>query len=335
MIDEPTLVFVHLNSQIPLYLKLNLDATSELFPNHKIVLVHNQVNLRFKHPHVSTYIYKGSTDATNIEANLKHPRGFRKNFWFTSIARFDALREYMEIYRESILHVESDILLSKDFPVSKFCNFKYELAYPVVALNRGVASTVYIANSKSASRFVKYATESCLRNPLATDMEILANFALQNESYVHQLAFSPLGKSSFHALNFPPGLSALSQSLEYFGGIFDGNDLGVYLFGFDPRNTKAISYIGTSIPGNYANIQEWKMKYDDSRLFVSVLDSGILIPVFSLHATSKNPLLFWKITRGRMIRRGIRLQHKNPRRKLNLIVLIMMSFRKLLKTLKF
>ena len=334
MQNNPTLVFVHLNSKIPLYLKLNLSATSKLFSGQKIVLVHNQEKHPLRNSSISTFFYNGSKSSQNIEESLSHPKEFRNNFWFSSIARLDALNAYAEFSGEDVLHIESDVLLSADFPISKFSELKVGLAYPVVAPDRGVASTVYIANASSAKTLVDFAVERTLRNPASTDMEILADFFFKETGLVFRLPFAPASEEFFRRENMPQNMVDMRESQKFFGGIFDGNDAGVYLFGFDPRNSRGLSHLGTSIPGNYADITKWRFRFDNSREFVSVIGNEAPIPLFSLHASSKELLLFWKVTRNLMIRRGVERQSKTPRFTVNILVMAKLAIQKVLRILK-
>lgn len=333
--ENPTLVFVHLNSKIPTYLKLNLNATAKIFPDQKIVLIHNQDKLKIPNVKIATFQYHGSGKAKIIEKNLNHPREFRNNFWFSSIARFDALKSYIESSGESILHIESDVLLSPDFPISKFNNSEMRVSYPVVAPNRGVASTVYLSDLDSASRFIDFAVAYCSEKATATDMEILAEYALLNSNSVARLPFGPTAKSFYHPENLPINADELQDQLDFFGGIFDGNDIGVYLFGSDPRNNRGLAMVGKPIPGNFADIKKWKIEYDTLRKFASINEGEISIPVYSLHATSKELFIFWNVTRSLMIKRQVKKQTKFPYRKLNVLILTYMTSQKIFKSLKF
>lgn len=335
MQDKPTIVFVHLNSKIPTYLKLNIRATSKLFPNQKIVLIHNQAEAFSFHSKVLAFKYNESVNANQIARDLNHPREFRNNFWYSSIARFDALKSYIEFSGESVLHVESDILLSKDFPMSAFACSEMRISYPVVAPNRGVASTLYIADLQIADKFVQFAVEYCNQRSSATDMEILADFAISSTHPVEKLPHAPADHNYFRPRNSSADDDESSKWIEYFGGIFDGNDIGVYLFGSDPRNNRGLATLGNSIPGNYVDITQWKIHYDETRKFASINSNGVVIPIFSLHATSKEIFLFWKFTRNYIMKKRLANQAKFPYKKLNTLVFINMARQKILKSLKF
>ena len=64
--------------------------------------------------------YAPSEEWQRLDHNLSHPKNFRENFWLTSLARFLALEDYLAQSNEEIIHLESDVILAKDFPFSKF-----------------------------------------------------------------------------------------------------------------------------------------------------------------------------------------------------------------------
>jgi len=309
-----TIVFVHLNSSPPLYLRLNIRSVQRNFPDRKVVLIHNQPNQNWNLKGVTTHFYSGSKETIQIDQSLEHPKHFRKNFWFTSIARFDAIKDFLENSSEPIIHIESDVILSKDFPFEKFENLDASIAYPIVAQDRGVASTLYINNLVAAELLINSCLECVEANPSTSDMEILSYHDAKYREKVFQLAFAPAINELFQIANPHPDLRKLEESVKHFNGIFDGNDIGVYLYGTDPRNERGYSKIRSEIPNNYAALNKWNIIFDRERQFPSLkLESGIL-PIYSIHATCKQPLLFWQFSRGNVLRRRIKPQFKSAHR---------------------
>ena len=306
-----TFVFVHLNSRPPLYLILNIQSIRRKFPDRKVVLIHNQSKFNLRLKGLVKYQYSGSDELNRMNYLLKHPKEFRGNFWFTSIARFDALREYIQNTGESVVHIESDVIISNDFPIEKFERLNSKVAYPVVAQNRGVASTLYLKDLDAARLLVTFSTRSVSTNGNTSDMEILASLATEHEREVFQLAFAPPEDFFFHN-NANNNLEYLKRSIEHFNGIFDGNDIGVYLFGSDPRNKRGYSLLRAEIPNNFAAIKRWRFLYDASRNFPSMQVDENPLAIYSVHATCKQIFLFWHVTREMVMRRQIRRQLKPP-----------------------
>jgi hypothetical protein len=293
----PTLIFVHLNSQIPRYLSLNLRGMTKLFPNLKIVLVHNQEKIRGIIPGIVFHKFEPSQIFLEIEDSLIHPKTFRNNFWFTAIGRFEAIHQYMQISGEKVIHVESDVILAKDFPFSQFQELEFDLAFPLVARNRGVASTLFIGTTEAARKLVDFSLDACKIQPDISDMEILSKIVNNEDLKVLLLPIAQAKADSFHNNNLYPDLTSLRYGTELFGGIFDGNDIGVYLYGTNPRNRRGISTVGEEVTGNYSSIRLWRFKYSASRNFIELRDGPTVLPIFSIHATCKKLSLFWLYSR--------------------------------------
>jgi len=327
----PTIVFVHLNSSVPLYLRLNIISTIKKFPNAKVVLISNDKNSKRIHRNLWHFEYAPGAISLSIENSLSHPKDFRNNFWFSAIQRFDALRFYIERSKEPILHIESDVIVSNDFPLEKFITSKMKIAYPVVADNRGVASSVFIRDLGTAEKLIQFAEESCLENSYTTDMEILAGFFEKNQDIAISLAFGP---DSAHAYDEKFIIRRVLPSFDIFRGIFDGNDIGVFFFGTDPRNARGVSYMRTSIQGNYARINHWEFKFDDLRKFINLESGGAVIPIYSVHATSKQLSLFHHLTQNFIFRRQIQKKYNDGDRKFFLLITLRMAVRKVLKLWK-
>ena len=327
----PTIVFVHLNSPIPLYLKLNIVSTIKKFPNAKVVLIRNDRKSYGIHPDLRHFEYQPGGVSLSIENSLNHPKDFRNNFWFSAIQRFDALHLYIEKTQEPIVHLESDVIVSRDFPFERFTQSKIKIAYPVVANNRGVASTVFIRDLETAEKLIRFADEACSINSHTTDMEILASFFETHQAEAISLAFGP---HSAYAYDENISLTRVLCSFEMFSGIFDGNDIGVFLFGTDPRNARGISYVRTSIQGNYARVNNWNFKFDDERKFVNLEFEGKEYPIYSVHATSKQLTLFHYVTQNCIIRKYLWKKAHVGGRVFFPFVTLTMALRKMLKLWK-
>jgi hypothetical protein len=327
----PTIFFVHLNSPIPLYFRFNIVSTIRKFPNAKVVIIRNDGKSEGIHSNLWHYEYKPGSKSESIENSLSHPKSFRSNFWFSAIQRFDALRSYMESSGEPILHIESDVIVSKDFPLENFKLSTIEIAYPVVAKNRGVASTVFIRNLETAERLIDFTQEACLVNSQTTDMEILANFFEMNPKEVISLAFGP---NNAYAYNEKFQISRTLPSFKIFNGIFDGNDIGYFLFGTNPRNKRGISYTRSLIQGNYAKVNKWNFKFDNLRKFINLEFDNDTKPIYSLHATSKKLTLFHHTTQNYVIRNYVRKQKRSGGKEFFPFITINMIFRKMTKSWK-
>ena len=324
----PKIVFVHLNSSIPHFLKMNIQSTIKKFPESRVVLIHNSDSRIRINSNVETFRYTSNANSASILNHLSHPREFRNNFWFSSIQRFDALRQYLVVNPGPIVHLESDIIISADFPLTDFNLNGGQLAFPAVAVNRGVASSLYLSDVAAAERLVKLSIELSEMVSTTTDMEILAKFNEVYPDHTFNLSFGPNAAEAYET-DFV--LEWCKPSFEKFKGVFDGNDIGVYLFGSDPRNTRGISYLGRSIPGNFAKIQTWGFVYDPKRQFLNVEFKGQALPIFSIHATSKRLLIFNHYTQNWMIKTYLKKAVKSVKSQIYPIVFMTMGMKKIAK----
>lgn len=328
---HPTIVFVHLNSPIPLHLKLNINSTIKKFPKVRVVLIHNLENLKKIDRQLVQFKYVPGVTSKLIENSLSHPRDFRSNFWFSAIQRFDALSSYLEQFNESILHLESDVIISGDFPIERFTLAAAKIAFPIVANNRGVASSVFIKDFETSKKLVGLAKELSLINPHTTDMEILAEFNKRNQDITMPLAFGPESSFAYHG-EFQIG--RLAQSIQVFAGVFDGNDIGMFLFGTDPRNARGTSFLRTSISGNYAKVGTWNFIFDKSRRFINLEFNGQTVPVYSVHATSKRLSLFHHATQSLILQRQLQKKHREGSVRIFPFISLTMAIRKVVKLVK-
>jgi hypothetical protein len=271
---------------------LNLRRTSILFPGHEIFFITN-VNLnKTSINNVNIVRYTPNSDWHILNKNLKHSKTFRNNFWLTSTARFLAL-EYLSRQIGEILHIESDVIISEDFPFTKFTNSKFDFLFPVVSKTNAIASCLYLKDSNSAKLLAQKTLEESKRNNYTTDMYILSELSRNREVNFAPLPTAP-SKYYDKAINDESFLKKSDQSLLYFGGVFDGFDLGRYLFGDDPRNKRGIKILRDNDPRTYLNVRSLNLISKPGRDFPFISESELNQewPIYSLHIHSKNSNLF-------------------------------------------
>ena len=290
--DQIIIVFVHLNGEIPRYLKSNLISTALKFPANKVVLLTNRKQ-KWWHKKV-TVVVQPDTKWREWSLKLSHPVNFRNNFWFTSIARFFALEEFLEASAAPLLHIESDVIVAKNLPLDDFLNGKNDFAFPLVSVERGVASVVYIKNLKAIKHFNNYAKNEMLKNPSTSDMLILGSYFNSFPSKVQVLPTAPGVAEAFRE-NVPPKIKKkIIESFEIFRGIVDGNDLGMYFYGTDPRNLRGKSILYRAIDSSFLRVEDFLLhKSKKSELpFLTIKGNEKRFPIFAIHATCKDNRLF-------------------------------------------
>ena len=290
------LLFVHLGTRIPRYLRINLNSTARRFPNHKIILITDQKFLFCKPSNFETFTLTRSLDFTKLDDLLMHPKNFRGNFWFSASARFLAIAQFASNVSGPFLHIESDVLLSKDFPLSKICGLETDFAFPVNSDQTGVASTVFIKNQSAAFFLAKFIIEQAQSNGHTNDMLMLRELYNKHREKVFLLPIGGISKSSYSQDIEQEVLFEIRHNLEKMGGVFDAWEFGPYLFGSDPRNRRGLSLVRSQNSPSFVKIRRCLVVYDKTRTFPSIPlgPQGQIIPLFSLHLHSKRTILFRK-----------------------------------------
>ena len=316
------IVFVHFGSKFPKHLILNLKRTCELFPDLPVVLVTDgpekleigKDNFRISH-------FTMNRDYQVLNENLNHPKDFRNNFWFTSLARIYALCDYVASNNVPILHIESDVLIAHDLPIDRFQMCDRPIAYTVVGKGSGVASVMWIQNSQAAFHLRDYASKSAQKDPTSTDMKILGRYQEEFPQRVRVLAsFSIENARSYKSLS-PQIVEDFTYTENLFEGFFDAADVGRYLFGDDPRNHRGIKLLRQQLETSYLSPREIRFVYSETRNFLSTA-FGSQNRFYSLHIHSKDNVVFEEHKIQGALCRAIRNQDKPEERILVLSVLI-------------
>ena len=285
------IVFVHLNTPIPIYLKHNLIRVRNMFPNEKIVLISNTTQKNILG--ISQHILPEPVQAKQLNRILSHPKEFRDNFWHSSVARFAYLLSYQKKIKQRILHIESDVLIASDFPLLRFKRLPVsKIGFPILMKNRGVASIFYSGSAATLDKFVSYSISEGLRDSATTDMLILRNFYNRYPRYVKVLPAGPYRKELYRKEIVNDIFPEINKGLSEFNGIFDGADLGIYFFGTNPWNKRGISLLREQLADSYTKMAKFELVFNSSRDFFDLLTNKHRIPIYNMHITSKREQLF-------------------------------------------
>ena len=289
---EIVLVYLGQNA-MPQYVVENLKYLKEVFPNNLITLLSdNQANLNIAKKH-SVNVYLCSDYMKNApEKYLKEAPDldFRNGFWFLTFSRFFALEEYLRhSSSRSILHVEADVLLMRNFPFRAFENLK-GLAFPLVNKGYAAASTLFISDETSINKLCSLTKQMIFNNPKLTDMDVLGSSELLKVVEVTYLP-SSFGKNE-HYQEWVSELDRdlISSNISVFAGIFDGMTWGQFITGEDPRNHYGITKFYRAQSHHSVKINTYDLFFKDEYLFASC--SCGTFPVYSLHIHSKDIEVF-------------------------------------------
>lgn len=308
------LVFAHFGSAIPRHLARNLKRTSLLFPTHQIFLVTDLQLDKTSYEKVTIHKYIYNQDWWKLQSLLKHSKDFRDNFWFTSTARFLALADFANSFEGEFLHIESDVIISSDFPFDKLSNACHDFMFPIVSDSNAIASTIYFKNSDAINYLAKFALLESEKNNLTTDMYILSELSKRSDVNFAPLPTAPTaGYDKSNSRNIFLGMSDVSVSR--FGGVFDGADLGRYLFGDDPRNKRGFSTLRDNDTRTYLDVRSLNlfMRPDRDFPYLSASESDFCVPVFSLHIHSKKLKIFGTKNGKKLIKKYVSNSKKEPR----------------------
>jgi len=310
------IVFVHLQTPLPRHLTLNLERTARLFPKHTVWLITDQVSKRLKNSPYSIYEPVKGTSWAAIESTLSHPKDFRGNFWFTSLARFLALGEFSEEHEGEILHVESDVVLSKDFPFEIFSSLSKSIYFPVVSEHQAIASTLYFRNSAGATALARFSVESALKLNATTDMLVLHGLLEERSDLCGVLPSGPPVRQVFSSNLSDNLFQEMAEGYPKFGGVFDGWEYGAFLFGHDPRNGRGWSPIRTDYPEYYIHVDQTRYVFDQVREFPNLVlePEGLVFPLYSMHIHAKILGVFHFRNSSRTIRKYVSKSHLPSRR---------------------
>lgn len=309
------IVFVHFGLRLPKYLVRNLQRTCDLFPNQSIIFLSDRAqNVAINNRNFRTQVINFDEEIELVNKSLNHPADFRDNFWFSSLARLMALADYVIDTHQPILHIESDVLISRDFPISKFSALDRPLAYTMVGEHSGVASLLFLRSAEAARFFKRYIVSAVLNDANTTDMKILGLLQSQYPDSVRILGSFPLDETNAYAAIHLSIKNDFEYTQNLFNGYFDSADIGQYLFGDDPRNHRGVKYLRRELASSYLHAGRLNYIFNPEREFIG-LREGAVRDIYSLHIHSKNSKLFTQRLSYRLLRKAV-LNQSLPERHL-------------------
>jgi len=277
-------VFVHLGPAKASHLKRNIAHVAKNFPELEITLITspeaNSSLVDIKN--INHYKYRTIKDVSNTINSLDHNPKFRKGFWFYSLERIYALRDWSRQFPgEPFLHIESDILLMRDFPFNRIFEVD-RLAWTRHSDGADVATFVYSPNFHEIEWVAEQITQIVRSDANSTDMSALASISQNNPNRVLILPSSVAS-----ALN----IQKKQDLINYFGGIFDPAAYGMWLTGQDPRNNLGVIRKFLAPPGAEVNPADYTYKSWPLGT-LKILDKNKEISLFNLHLHNKRLSLF-------------------------------------------
>ncbi len=274
MEESPKLVFVYLGSRIPKYAKLNLKQIRKSFPEVAMILISDDERNRGAVQGVDFHKTQKMNELwPEVYQKMSHDLVFRNGFWFSSIARFMAIREFLATgVGGPFIHLELDVLLSPEFPINLFKAVEEDLAFTLASPLEGSAAVLYFKNLSSINSLVSISEDIFSHSPGSTDMTVLRE--IFDKRLMSTLILPSTPKDSCHDGN------------RWGNFIFDPSSWGMYLLGQDPRNHRGKLIFNRSERHHFIHPHEFIFDFQFGKLSVRT-DSG-KSQIANLHVHSKD-----------------------------------------------
>lgn len=285
------IVLVYSGSRLPKHHVANLNLLNQTFPDKTILtVVDNEENHRklLGRGFQSYLIADEIPRFVKVSEQLSHDATFLRGFWYRTIKRFYLLHAFLKSNpNESIIHIESDVVLMPNFPFETFSDLDARLAYPLVTNDHAAASIFFVKSLSALDDFLHFVEEGLLEGS-ETDMTLLAKFARKSTG----VCLLPSLVSSSPTIQ-----SSKSNFLDTFGfdGVFDGATYGQYLFGLDPRNNFGIRKVFSRPEAHLVDPITLKFEIIKSIMGSTLLltdVSGHTRTLYNIHVHSKDLRIF-------------------------------------------
>jgi hypothetical protein len=290
--DDLRIVFVQLGKRPDKYVWANISMCQKWFPEFPITLIGNSsaTQREGERRNIEYWDFQMDSEAEETFRSLNLPQNFRHGFWIYTLQRLIALTQYHLVNPvKSLLHVESDVTLSSNFPFSKLIN-ENRIHWMPFNEERDVASLLYLPSQDET----KWLQEEFLRNLSMkndhTDMTLLREVS---KKHPNRIMYFPVIESPHSQLLNKNSKLDFSQraSIQYeiFQGLFDAAPLGMWLTGQDPRNHRGRILRYKPIPESDVDptTLSGRLKLEEEALMYN----GD-IPIYDLHIHSKERKFF-------------------------------------------
>jgi hypothetical protein len=294
------LVLIHLGSAPAEYMWANVEHLLALNSRIEIDVItspgasiptptKNKVNL---------FEYSANEKIEKLLISLELDGAYRQGFWRYSLERLFALAAHHKRFQiESLLHIESDVLLLETFPFKSFEQIS-KLAWSKLDDKRDVASLLYSPNQDASDWLQNKIMDVLLKESNLNDMQILS--FISNNFPANITILPTLPKDNKEIISNKCNISIInksrtSENTELFAGIFDAAPIGIWLTGSHGVNSFGISrrYDNNLVFKSNSILIPSKMelKYvSGSGLFFT--SGEIQIPIHTLHIHSKDIRFF-------------------------------------------
>lgn len=290
------IVFVEFGRVVK-HLSWNIRRLNKLFPNVPVTLLTDRTN---EYKSLQDFCKILHWNTSNIE-ELRELALFKEtgdSFWLHTTSRLFAFCDYHAwTDSQALLHVESDVLLSSDFPFEKFLEVD-RLLWGQYNGFRDVAALIF-SPAREKSELLKLSMSTEIRkNKNHTDMTLLSAVA---KGLGREHAYLPsFDSTSSFLINANSGISDTEVQLNlqmypFFEGIFDHQALGMWIDGIDPIHTFGFrkSNFKKIVTSGESYVDSTRVQYCLTKPFrLTISKEGRDVKLYSLHMHSKSKTWF-------------------------------------------
>ena len=295
----PEAVFVHLGEKLPKHLIANLRIIKSNFPILKLHLVlNNSLALPGREmPNVEIHVLKVSEEIDSILTEMSPDPKFREGFWRLTLERLFILEKFHESKKNlRLLHIESDVFLFPNFPFQRFEALE-EVSWLKVSNSRDAAALVYLPCPVQTSRLVSRMIEELKLGKWLDDMEMLSTIMKKYPGDYRYLPGLNPSHKELQSSTFDSGPieKQSTSNFQVFEGIFDAAHLGIWLTGWDPRNSYGVTRVKdpTRILDTTSMLKPENVNFQfDEFNCLKYVNGSKSTYVYSLHIHSKSMKIF-------------------------------------------
>jgi hypothetical protein len=317
------IALVYLGNTLPRYVIDNLNYLKDVVPSGSLIFISEDNKSLEKVARIGIETWKCSdpNDSWNkVKAKLSHPEAFRNGFWFKTTARFFAILEYMQNTEESVLQIEADVWIAKNFPFTKFEEIIDKIAFPLESMTTGAASILWIPNLELMQTLIKFAEIEFSKDGHSTDMTILGQFSIENPNITFVL---PSLLSNSHNLENDTSEvldNSFSQYVQ-FDGLFDPLTYGLFLLGIDARNSRGYKILFSRPSAHTVPAETYNYSFEEDILHVESRTKEKL-PLYCLHVHSKDRSIFNNRRRSRTLMKRIEQSQYGVRKEFEMTIFL-------------
>jgi hypothetical protein len=291
-LERIVLCLIHLGEEDAPHLWANLVYLGKTFADIEFILILDSSRFidHAKSLSIRTHLYirDEAVDDLFSRAENNFDYEFRNGFWRYSLERLFAFVQFHSTISSPLLHIESDILLFKNFPWSQFSALE-NMGWQSLGPNSDVASILFSPTPDSSEIFGSRILSLIEEDHSLTDMTVLAKLRHKFElDYLTIPSAPPTDENVFNEYHLEETVR-ISELASDFGGYFDSAPLGMWNFGQDARNHYGFSVRFKRMPESILDPSRIDLQFDKSG--TKLIDQfGSYI--YSLHIHSKDLSLF-------------------------------------------